>query len=378
MVSGRGGGGGGSKTKPPHAGVEGGGGGKCWRCTHAMQESTVRVQDNAPPSPSPFPPCLPPRCLSSTRHHAITPHNLLHLCLQVTHRPSSSSSPKMDGTRELHLNSEGSEVTEEYEEDVDVKDYDDKHEGAAEDSLEGSDGPAASIVDCPDDWVNPTGKNVVLGRHSQKYSHTAHLGFYALGLRAYIMFPYCMAHYGGGAFLAVFALLLAVVGVTASLTEMSWGQALNQGMPRVFDEIHPRWTGATASASAAVLMLLCSNTLLVGYCGVYFFNCFRAGDVPWQGEAAGAFWVDSMHGTLTLPLILSLAGACGVQACCQLSTSFMRYATLLIPFPAVVLAVALIRAVSLGGAQDGLNWMFAFDLNDLVSGSTWSAAVGQV
>ena len=258
-----------------------------------------------------------------------------------------------------------------YEEDV--KDYDDKHGGS-----EGSSPEASPVSEAHHhDWVNASGKNVVVGHYIQKYKHENTIALYAIGLRGFVMFPYCMAHYGGGAFLLVFSFMLVVLGITGALLEMSWGQALNQAMPRVFDDIHPRWAGATASAAVALMLLLCSSTLLVGYSGVYFFACFRMQDVPWQGKA-GEFWVEGMHGSFTLPLILSLVGVCATQGFAQLSPSFTRNVTLLLPFPLVVLAMTFIRGLSLDGAKEGLGWLFAFSFADVGSSTTWAAAAGQV
>ncbi len=120
----------------------------------------------------------------------------------------------------------------------------------------------------------------------------------AVGLGNLWRFPYLAAQYGGGAFIAIYLILVVTLGFTLMLTEITIGRKTHQSQLTAFRQIDRRWTflgvlgtiiplliapyycvigGWVLKYFAAYVQMACTGTQLMGECAAdsgAFFNSF--------------------------------------------------------------------------------------------------------
>uniref|UniRef100_A0A4W4GC77 Transporter n=1 Tax=Electrophorus electricus TaxID=8005 RepID=A0A4W4GC77_ELEEL len=228
---------------------------------------------------------------------------------------------------------------------------------------------------------------------------------FAVGLGNVWRFPYLCQIYGGGAFLIPYLIALVFEGLPLLYLELAIGQSLRQGSIGVWNSISP-YLGGVGVASMAVSFLvgLFYNTILAWVLW-YFFNSFQD-PLPWsqcplnenltdyveecvRGTAANYYWYRvtlnitpdiSSSGSLQWWLVLSLALAWSIVYICFIrgieTVGKAVYVTA--TFPYLVLTIFLVRALTLPGAIDGLEYLFTPDWGVLLNPQVWLDAATQI
>ncbi|XP_030002853.1 sodium-dependent neutral amino acid transporter B(0)AT1-like [Sphaeramia orbicularis] len=228
---------------------------------------------------------------------------------------------------------------------------------------------------------------------------------FCIGLGNVWRFPYLCQSHGGGAFLIPFLILLVLEGMPLLLMEFAIGQRIRKGSVGVWRAINPYLTGiGIASMLVSYLITLYYNTI-IAWIMWYLFNSFqdplpwtqcplnenRTGYVPECQQSStmdyyfyrvtlnsSASIADS--GGLHWPIILCLLAAWTVICICcirGISTSGKAvYVTAILPY--IVLAIFLIRGLTLRGSLSGIKFLFTPDLNELINPATWLDAGAQV
>ncbi|XP_075868227.1 sodium-dependent neutral amino acid transporter B(0)AT1-like isoform X1 [Nelusetta ayraudi] len=228
---------------------------------------------------------------------------------------------------------------------------------------------------------------------------------FCIGLGNVWRFPYLCQSHGGGAFLIPYLILLVLEGMPLLLLEFAIGQRLRKGSVGVWRAINPYLTGiGIASMLVSLLVGLYYNTL-IAWIMWYFFNSFQD-PLPWTQcplsengtefipECDRSSTVDYFFYRVTLnsstsiadsggihwPIVICLLAAWTVVAICYMrgiSTSGKAvYVTAILPY--IVLAIFLIRGLTLKGAPNGIKFLFTPDVNELRNPSTWLDAGAQV
>uniref|UniRef100_A0A672YKS4 Transporter n=1 Tax=Sphaeramia orbicularis TaxID=375764 RepID=A0A672YKS4_9TELE len=225
---------------------------------------------------------------------------------------------------------------------------------------------------------------------------------FCIGIGNVWRFPYLCQSHGGGAFLIPYLILLVLEGMPLLLMEFAIGQRLRKGSVGVWRAINPYLTGiGIASMLVSLLIGLYYNTL-IAWIMWYLFNSFqdplpwtqcplnenRTGYVP---ECQQSSTVDYYFYRVTLntsasitdsgglhwPVVVCLLAAWTVIGICYIrgiSTSGKAvYVTALLPY--VVLAIFLIRGLTLKGAMTGVKFLFT---PNLMNPTTWLDAGAQV
>ncbi|XP_029299548.1 sodium-dependent neutral amino acid transporter B(0)AT1-like [Cottoperca gobio] len=228
---------------------------------------------------------------------------------------------------------------------------------------------------------------------------------FCIGLGNVWRFPYLCQSHGGGAFLIPYLILLVVEGMPLLLLEFAIGQRLRKGSVGVWRAINPYLTGVgIASMLVSLLIGLYYNTL-VAWIMWYLFNSFQD-PLPWTQcplnvngtgfvpECQRSSTVDYYFYRVTLnsstsiadsggihwPIVLCLLTAWTVIAICCIrgigTSGKAVYVTAILPY--IVLAIFLIRGLTLKGALNGLKFLFTPDVNELMNPTTWLDAGAQV
>ncbi|XP_041665109.1 sodium-dependent neutral amino acid transporter B(0)AT1-like [Cheilinus undulatus] len=228
---------------------------------------------------------------------------------------------------------------------------------------------------------------------------------FCIGLGNVWRFPYLCQSHGGGAFLIPYLILLVLEGMPLLLMEFAIGQRLRKGSIGVWRAINPYLIGiGIGSMLVSFLIGLYYNTL-IAWVLWYLFNSFQS-PLPWTQcplnengtgfvpECQQSSTVDYFFYRVTLnssasiadsggiqwPMVLCLLAAWSVIAICcirGINTSGKAvYVTAILPY--IVLAIFLIRGLTLKGALSGIKFLFTPDVSELIKPTTWLDAGAQV
>ncbi|KAL2080629.1 hypothetical protein ACEWY4_024422 [Coilia grayii] len=228
---------------------------------------------------------------------------------------------------------------------------------------------------------------------------------FCIGLGNVWRFPYLCQSHGGGAFIIPFLILLVLEGTPLLYLEFAIGQRLRSGSVGVWRSISPYLTGVgIASMMVSFLVGLYYNTIL-SWVMWYFFNSFQE-PLPWsqcpvnenrtglvsecaKSSSVDYFWyretlntsaaIDDSGGLQWWLVLVSFSAWTILYVCCLRgieSTGKAVYVTSTLPY--VVLAIFLIRGLTLKGSVSGIQFLFTPDVNELMNPQTWLDAGAQV
>ena len=207
----------------------------------------------------------------------------------------------------------------------------------------------------------------------------------AVGLGNVWRFPYVAYSSGGGAFLIPYFVALFTAGIPMLILEMGLGQRLQRGAPLAFGTVRKplQWFGWWAAGLSAGIVIYYSTIL--AWAWVYLWHAaaqswgeqpeaFFFGEVLKRSANAGEIgWpvpslVVGMALTwLTIYLILRK----GVR-------SVSKVVMVTVPLPLILLAILLIRGLTLPGAMDGIRYYLTPDFSKLLDVKIWLRAYGQI
>ncbi|XP_022602715.1 sodium-dependent neutral amino acid transporter B(0)AT1-like [Seriola dumerili] len=228
---------------------------------------------------------------------------------------------------------------------------------------------------------------------------------FCIGLGNVWRFPYLCQSHGGGAFLIPYLILLVLEGMPLLLMEFAIGQRLRKGSVGVWRAISPYLTGiGIASMLVSFLVGLYYNTL-IAWILWYLFNSFQD-PLPWAqcplndnrtgfvSECQQSSTIDYFFYRVTLnssasiadsggihwPIVVCLLAAWTIIAICCIRGIGTSGKVLYVPaiLPYILLAIYLIRGLTLKGALSGIKFLFTPDVEELMKPTTWLDAGAQV
>lgn len=202
----------------------------------------------------------------------------------------------------------------------------------------------------------------------------------AIGLGNIWRFAYVAGENGGGAFIAVYLVAVAVLGLPLLIAELAIGRAARADAAAAFARLQARrpWRWAGLPGIAASLLILAYHPVITGWVLRYFWS-YASGDPELatgadRAATFAAFVADPARSVLWCTLVVATAAAivgAGVQQ------GIERASLLLMPlFALVVLALAAYAAM-LPGAAEAAAFLFAPDWSMLLRPATYLAATGQ-
>lgn len=203
----------------------------------------------------------------------------------------------------------------------------------------------------------------------------------AIGLGNVWRFPYITGQYGGAAFVLLYLLFLAVFALPILVMEFSVGRASQKGVARSFDELEPtgtKWHRFKWAALAGNYLLMMFYTTVAGWMLAYaFFSAGNRFDSMDASAVEGVF--DGLLADPVLMMVFMLAvvliGVLVTRA--GLKNGVERITKVMMMALFVVLVILCIRAVTLPGAERGLEFYLMPDFGKLFEGG-WSTFVDAV
>ncbi|OHZ00099.1 MULTISPECIES: sodium-dependent transporter [Salinicola] len=221
-------------------------------------------------------------------------------------------------------------------------------------------------------------KNLWLGRWGFVLAATGS----SVGLGNIWKFPYMTGEYGGGAFVMVYLLCIAAIGVPVMMTEIALGRR-GRGSPidairRVARESGRSglWSGLGWMAMLCGFMILSFYVVVAGWAVSYLWKSLSGGLSADSVEGMAAIfgannanpWNLGFWSTLVTLATMAIVGL-GVQAGIERSVRWMM------PGLVIMLVIMIVYAFFSGSFGAGVHFLFAFDPGKL-TGQAVLAAMG--
>ena len=207
----------------------------------------------------------------------------------------------------------------------------------------------------------------------------------AVGLGNLWKFPYVMGKGGGFAFLFIYLIMVALVGVVILLSELALGRKTGKGVIAAYRGISQKCTFIGWMSWISPVLILGFYSMLGGYCIKY--TIANIGDffgTSWgvNGADSAAFFkgfytdpVQTVAFTVIFVFLTVLITSVGV------SKGIEKFSAIAMPALFVMLCVVIVRSVTLPGASEGLAFVFKPNF-DVFKGTGWisvlASASGQM
>ncbi len=183
----------------------------------------------------------------------------------------------------------------------------------------------------------------------------------AVGLGNLWGFPYKMGMNGGFAFLIVYLILVALVGVIICLAELSLGRKSGKGVVGAYNSIDRKYRFVGWFGWISPLLILGFYSMLGGYCIKYavanlgdFFNADWGVGGADSAEYFAEFYSNQPQ-TVIFSLIFVLLTILIVRG--GVSKGIEKFSTIAMPALFILLFIVIIRSVTLDGADKGLEFI---------------------
>ena len=205
----------------------------------------------------------------------------------------------------------------------------------------------------------------------------------AVGLGNIWRFPYTAGEYGGGAFVLIYLLCVAAIGIPIMMAEIMLGRRGRQSPINTMRTLarregkHPAWQLLGWMGVVTGFLILSFYSVIAGWTMAYTVR--SAGGVFLGIDAAGA---DAVFGALVGDAERLLAWHSIFMTLCVLvvargvASGLEKAVRFLMPALFLLLVLMVVYAFSTGSAAEALGYMFAPDFSEL-SGEAVLSAMGQ-
>lgn len=202
----------------------------------------------------------------------------------------------------------------------------------------------------------------------------------AVGLGNLWMFPWRLGEYGGAAFLVPYLIFVYILGTTGLMGEFAFGRWAGKGAMGAYDKaLRERGLGFGRLLGAypvlTLLGVLVFYLIVTGWVLRYFFTSLT-GALFDAGPPDAYFNQFAAHpGSIAWQLLaVILTGAILVFG---ISKGIERASRVMMPLLLGLLAILLVRSVTLPGSMEGIRYLFVPDWSYLLKPITWGMALGQ-
>ncbi|MFZ1729667.1 MAG: sodium-dependent transporter [Bacteroidota bacterium] len=187
-------------------------------------------------------------------------------------------------------------------------------------------------------------------------------------------FPRIAATNEGGTFLIPWLIFLFAWSIPLLMIEFTIGKSMRAGPVNAFGKLigsRFRWMGLWVAFTATAIMFYYS--VVTGWCLRFFFAAV-SGEIP--DAVPGSFW-HGFEGSWQAVLAHTAMMAAGAALVYRGVRGIERIARILMPTLIVMLAVLMLRALTLPNAHIGLNFLFTVHWADLANAEIWMQALTQ-
>ncbi|MFW6288129.1 MAG: sodium-dependent transporter [bacterium] len=207
----------------------------------------------------------------------------------------------------------------------------------------------------------------------------------AAGLGNAIRFPYVAYANGGGAFLIPYFVALLTAGIPLLILEFSVGQKNQAGAPTALGKVKKGFQGFGWWPVISAFVIVSYYSGIMGWIWNYLVASFR---VAWGSDSWGYFTSNVLQisdgpgqlGGFSIPVLLGilLTWVCIYFILRKGTKSVGKVVLYTVSAPIVLLLILMLRAITLPGAMEGLNYFLKPDFGSLLNFRTWIEAYAQV
>lgn len=190
----------------------------------------------------------------------------------------------------------------------------------------------------------------------------------AIGLGNIWKFPYVTGRNGGAAFILVYLLCIAIVGVPILMSEFAIGRSNNTNAVDSFKKIAPKskwhWTGYLAVSTSFIILSF--YAIIAGWVFSYILKALTGGLKLNDGESFGDIFTSLIANPIepTLATLLVLV-VTGVIVFFGVKDGIEKFSKISMPILIGLIILLIIRSVTLPGAEEGLEFLFKPDFSKL-------------
>ena len=196
----------------------------------------------------------------------------------------------------------------------------------------------------------------------------------AIGLGNVWRFPYITGEYGGAAFVVLYLIFLVIFALPVLVMEFAAGRASQRSIARSYDELEPeggkwhlfKWVGLAGN-----YLLMMFYTVVAGWMLAFMVKSamgeFNGASTEHVASVFGQLLADPVQMTTYMLIIVTIGvitTRAGVKNGVERVTKVMMVALF------VVLVALCVRAVTLPGAEEGLEFYLMPDFGKLFAGNT--------
>lgn len=206
----------------------------------------------------------------------------------------------------------------------------------------------------------------------------------AIGIGNVWKFPYMAGQYGGGIFVLIYLVFLAIMGIPVMAMEFSMGRASQKSVARIYQELEPKgskWHWHSYAAIAGNYILMMFYTSVTGWMLQYFLKT-ATGEFEGKDTAAiGAIFGDMLADPLTLTVFMAIVVAAGFLVCSfSLQKGLEKVTKILMIALLVIMIVLAVNSIFTEGAAEGLSFYLIPDADKIVAvgGGSFRKGLGEV
>ncbi|MCG8565535.1 MAG: sodium-dependent transporter [Desulfobacterales bacterium] len=209
----------------------------------------------------------------------------------------------------------------------------------------------------------------------------------AIGLGNIWRFPYVAYENGGGAFFIPYLFAMLTAGIPFMILEFGVGQKVRGSASSIFKKLSPNWEWLGWWQILVSFVISIYYVAVVGWSISYFFLAMKQG---WGTDTANFFFNEFLHlskggpfdlGSIQMPILGAVIAAWAITWVVLfkgVKQGIETASKIFMPLLFVMVIIITIRAVTLPGSHEGVNWMFKPDFSALLNIKVWVAAYGQL
>ncbi len=192
----------------------------------------------------------------------------------------------------------------------------------------------------------------------------------AVGLGNIWKFTYVVGEYGGAAFIVLYLLCVAVIGIPVLLLEFSLGRRARANAADVFKMKKTKfpWKIGGYLAVATSFIILSFYAIIAGWLFSYIGRSLT-GHLFAPGHLDYAQYFESVSSSTIEPLIgtIIVLSITGIVCLAGVKDGIEKYTKILMPILFILLGVLMVNSLSLPGSWAGMEFLFKPDFSKLTS-----------
>ena len=196
----------------------------------------------------------------------------------------------------------------------------------------------------------------------------------AIGLGNVWRFPYITGEYGGAAFVVLYLIFLVIFALPVLVMEFAAGRASQRSIARSYDELEPeggKWHRFKWVGLAGNYLLMMFYTVVAGWMLAFMVKSamgeFNGASTEHVASVFGQLLADPVQMMIYMLIIVAI-GVITTRA--GLKNGVERVSKVMMVALFVVLVALCVRAVTLPGAEEGLEFYLMPDFGKLFAGNT--------